>query len=339
MCSEMGLRLLDPAKVKKGIVVRSFATVLSVLILLCAAGLPAGAVSAQTTDPGTARLDDVIVQARRSGAPMWTVTRGDSTLVLVGAITGIPRDLAWRPDELEAAAARADQILLPQEGRASVADLFRIIWRARTIGQLPQGMTSADYLTSEDQARLEAVMAGERNQDWRRKSLLFLSFDLMRDKAGYTGERGGDDATDVIRRAARRARVSFRPVGTVRGDEIVQSLIAAPQSAHLPCVRAALAAAEVGVDAARDRAEDWRALRVADVVASPLDRALNQCWPWGDPEIAPQLRQQWAAAIETSLISPGVIMGVAPLRLLAEEGGVLDGLQARGFEVVGPAWK
>ena len=38
-------------------------------------------------------------------------------------------------------------------------------------------------------------------------------------------------------------------------------------------------------------------------------------------------------------ISPGVTMGVAPIRLLAEEGGVLDGLVARGFDVVGPEWK
>ena len=39
------------------------------------------------------------------------------------------------------------------------------------------------------------------------------------------------------------------------------------------------------------------------------------------------------------MISPGVTMGVAPIRLLADEGGVLDGLEARGFEVVGPEWK
>ena len=144
---------------------------------------------------------------------------------------------------------------------------------------------------------------------------------------------------DVIRRAARRARVPVRPVGTVRGDELVESLITAPQTAHVACVEAAIVAAEQGPDSARIRAEDWRALRVADVVASPIDRALNQCWPWGDPEIAPQLRQQWAAAIETALVSPGVIMGVAPIRLLAEEGGVLDGLEARGFDVIGPEWK
>ena len=317
---------------------RKLAIAVSVLIMLVGAGLPDRS-GAQTPEPQVSELDEIVVLARRSGAPMWTVTRGDSTLILVGAITGIPRDLAWRPDDLEAAAARSNQILSPQEGRVSVSDIFRIIWRARTIGMMPEGQTSADYLTPDYQARLEAIMAGERNQDWRTESLLLVGFQLMQDKAGYRAGRSGDDAMDVIRRAARRARVPVRPVGTVRGDELVESLITAPQTAHVPCVEAAILAAEQGPDSARIRAEDWRALRVADVVASPIDRALNQCWPWGDPEIAPQLRQQWAAAIETALVSPGVIMGVAPIRLLAEEGGVLDGLEARGFDVIGPEWK
>ena len=318
---------------------RKIAAAVSALVLLVGAGLPELS-AAQTPEPvAVARLDDIVIQARRSGAPMWTVTRGDSTLILVGAITGIPRDLAWRPDDLEEAAARSNQILSPPEGRVSVSDIFRIIWRARTIGQMPQGQTTADYLTPGYQARLESIMANERNQDWRTESLLLVGFQLMQDKAGYRAGRSGDDAMDVIRRAARRARVPVRPVGTVRGDELVESLITAPQTAHVPCVEAAIVAAEQGPDAARIRAEDWRALRVADVVASPIDRALNQCWPWGDPEIAPQLRQQWAAAIETAMISPGVTMGVAPIRLLAEEGGVLDGLVARGFDVVGPEWK
>lgn len=317
---------------------RKLAIVVSALVLLVGTGLPDRS-GAQTPEPQVSELDEIVVLARRSGAPMWTVTRGDSTLILVGAITGIPRDLAWRPDDLEAAAARSNQILSPQEGRVSVSDIFRIIWRARTIGMMPGGQTSADYLTPDYQARLESIMANERNQDWRTESLLLVGFQLMQDKAGYRAGRSGDDAMDVIRRAARRARVPVRPVGTVRGDELVESLITAPQTAHVPCVEAAIVAAEQGPDSARIRAEDWRALRVADVVASPIDRALNQCWPWGDPEIAPQLRQQWAAAIETAMISPGVTMGVASIRLLAEEGGVLDGLEARGFEVVGPEWK
>ena len=318
---------------------RLIASVVAVLFVLASGPTIAAPVSAQTQEPQVSELDEIVVLARRSGAPMWTVTRGDSTLILVGAITGIPRDVAWRPDDLEAAAARSNQILSPPEGRVSVSDIFRIIWRARTIGMMPEGQTTADYLTPDYQARLESIMADERNQDWRTESLLLVGFQLMQDKAGYRAGRSGDDAMDVIRRAARRARVPVRPVGTVRGDELVESLITAPQTTHVACVEAAILAAEQGPDSARIRAEDWRALRVADVVASPIDRALNQCWPWGDPEIAPQLRQQWAAAIETALVSPGVIMGVAPIRLLAEEGGVLDGLEARGFDVVGPEWK
>ncbi|MBU2208791.1 MAG: TraB/GumN family protein, partial [Alphaproteobacteria bacterium] len=182
---------------------RLFAIVAAVLV---AVALPLTPAQAQTPEPAASQLDDVVILARRSGAPMWTVTRGDSTLILVGAITGIPRDLSWRPDDLEAAAARSQQILTPQVGQASFSDLFRVIWRIRTIARMPNGQTSADYLTPDWQARLEAVMADERNEDWRTKSLLILGFDLMQDKAGYAARRGGDDAVDVIRRAARRAR-------------------------------------------------------------------------------------------------------------------------------------
>jgi hypothetical protein len=61
--------------------------------------------------------------------------------------------------------------------------------------------------------------------------------------------------------------------------------------------------------------------------------------PTGDPEIAPLLRTQWREATQTALAQPGVTMGVAGLRILAEPGGVLDQLEAEGLDVVGPDWK
>lgn len=133
------------------------------LVSVAAPGLTQTAPVADPQEEATT-LDDIVVLARRSGAPMWTVTRGDSTLILVGAIGRIPRDVTWRPDDLEAAAARSDLILTPQVGQASVSDILRVIWRARTIGQMPRGTTTATYLSPADQARLETIMAGERNQ-------------------------------------------------------------------------------------------------------------------------------------------------------------------------------
>lgn len=309
---------------------------LGALVLAAATILSPLAARAQDADLAT-QVEDIIVTARRSGAPMWEVTGGDSTLILVGAITP-PRELEWRPDALEAATLRADRILFPQQGRASAADVLRLIWRIRTISNLPAGTTTADYLEPEWQARLEAVMAGERNERWRTTNFVPLSIDLLNDKAGFSRRtRAGPD--DVVRRAARRARVPVTPVGIIRGDELIDGLINAPPQTYAPCVKAAIVAAEGGPQTALARAEAWRRFRVAEVAASPIDAALDVCWPWGDPEVAPLLRGQWDEALDQALAQPGVTLAVAPIRLLARPGGVLDALEARGLEIEGPEWR
>lgn len=300
-----------------------------VLILAATAGAPAWA---QEDD----RVDDIVVTARRAGAPMWTVERGDSTVILVGAISGVPRDFAWRPEALEEATARSQRILYPTVGQGSFSDIMRLMWRIRTIARLPRGTTSADYLSPELQARLEALMAGERG-DWRTKSFVGLSIDLQ-EKAGAERRRTRG-ATDVVRQAARAGRIPGEPVGLVRGDELIEGLINDPPSQYIPCIEAAVAAAEAGPEGAAARLEAWRTLRVVDVLAQPLDLAYDQCWPSGDPEIAPLVRTQWREATQTALAQPGVTMGVASLRILAEPGGVLDQLEAEGLDVRGPVWK
>ena len=313
------------------------------LIALCIGLAAAPVAMAKTTgqtpsqDERVDTVDEVVVVARRAGAPMWEISSGDSTVILVGAISGIPREFAWRPEALEAATARSQRILYPQEGRASLSDVFRLIWRIRTIARLPNGKTTADYLSPDMQARLEALKADDRNPAWRTQSFVGLSFDLL-EKAGFE-RRGGRGAADAFRRAARTAHVDGEPVGIVRGDELVDNLITQPPETYLPCLEASIRAAEAGPDGATARLEAWRSLQVEAVLATPLDKALNLCWPSGDPEIAPVLRGQWADAAKLGLTRPGVTMGVAPLRILAEPGGVLDQLEAQGLEIHGPIWR
>lgn len=305
----------------------------SLFVVVALVLLPAPALA---QEPPVDTVDEVVVVARRAGAPMWTVERGGSTVILVGAIAGVPRDYAWRPEALEAATRRSQRILYPTEGRASFSDILRLLWRIRTIARLPRGQTTADVLPPELQARLERVMADERSDAWRTQSLVGLGFDLT-EKAGL--ERGGRGAVDAVRRAARQARVDGAPVGFVRGDEMIESLISAPPQTYVDCIAASVAAAEIGPDGAAARLDAWRSLRVPEVIAAPLDQALNLCWPSGDPEIAPELRRQWTEAVQSALAEPGVTLAVAPLRLLAEPGGVLDQLDAAGLDPAGPPWK
>lgn len=305
-------------------------------LALVLAGLCSGPAKAQ---PQEDAVDDIVVRAQASGAPIWTVRDEDSTLVLVGSISGVPRDVTWRPEALEEAVRGADLALTPQEGQVGIADVLRIVWRMRTIGQLPDETTTADYLSPSWQARLEQLMAGERSDGWRRQSLLLLAFDLIEERAGFGQGRQTRSAGEVVRRTAREAGIETRPVGVVGGSTLVASLIDAPPQAHVACLQAAIVAAEAGPQTARDRAMAWRARNVAAVAASPIDQAMSQCWPWADADIAPQLQRQWAETIDAALDEPRVTMAVAGVRMLAVQGGILDQLEARGLQIEGPDWR
>jgi uncharacterized protein YbaP (TraB family) len=323
----------------------------SVLAVLCLAILPLyGPVQAQIRpEPGrdaaapahvaaeADSVEEIVIEARRSGAPMWQVTKGEATVLLVGEITAVPKATPWRPDRLEAATRQSQRVILGVEGKFSPADVFRLLWRGRTIAQLPKGISAADYLNGDQQKRLERLEK-RYGQSYTRESPLFLANNLLNEQLRFN-RNTTEDATDVVRRTARKSRIKMRPVGRVYGDELVSSLLSAPPSAHVPCLDAAMRAADAGPSVVVERGEAWTRFDVPKVMASPLEAALGVCWPWGDPRFGPELRGQWIDAVGEALETPGVTLAVAPLQVLAEKGGVLDRLQRQGFEVEGPAWK
>ena len=291
------------------------------------------------TEDAPSQVEEIVVVARRAGLPIWTVRRGDEgVLILAGMIREVPKDFEWRAQALEDAVTRSDRVLFAQEGRASPADIFRIIWRSRTIAILPDDTRAADYLSVEDMARLTALMADQRNDNWQRTSFLLTAIELIKDKGGEKDAKS-PRIERAVERAARRAGVKTHHIGVVRGNELVETLISAPPQTHIPCLDAAMSVAEYGPTAVSDRAAAWSRLDVKGVLASPVDLAMDVCWPWGDPEVRPRARAEWVNAISTAIADEGVTLAVAPVRTLGEAGGVLDMLVAAGFEIDGPDWK
>jgi uncharacterized protein YbaP (TraB family) len=303
--------------------------------LLVAAGLAAaaGSVSAQESEPP----NEIVVTAQLSGAPMWTIVTQRGTIVLVGEIAAVPKSTPWRPDRLEAATARAQRVILGTKAKVSPGDVLRIIFAGGKIRNLPSGTEAADYLDAGQYSRLAAI--GTRyDEDYSRKSFLITAFDLIARRLGFARDTG-TDASEVVRKAARRARVPAEPVGTVRGEDMLDSLAAAPPASHLPCLDAAMSATELGADLIEQRGANWRAYDVPAVMANPLEVALGRCWPWADAEMGSELRGQWTDAITRATDAEGVTLAVVPLRVLAEPDGVLDRLEQRGLAIAGPAWR
>jgi hypothetical protein len=306
----------------------------SLLLSLLAAAVIAGSAAAQNApvDAPSDAVEDIVVTARRIEAPMWEVRRGDSVLILVGSIDGLPRDMEWRTEALVSAVDRADRVLFPVEGRASLADIGRVIWRSRTLTRLPNDRTSADYLSPALEARFEQV-TGEGPT---RKSMLMMSADLL-ERGGYA--RRAKPVSDVVRRAARTNRTPAQPVGVYRGDEIIDKVLTTPPERYLDCMESAVTAAEAGPEEGARRAEAWRLRRVPTVLASPLDRATDACSYWGVMGQGETLRGIWNTAVDEALSETGFTVAIAPLRLLAEQGGILDRLEQDGLEPLGPDWR
>lgn len=295
-------------------------------------------VEASLDAPSTV-VEEILVVARRAGLPLWTVRRGDEgVLILAGMIREVPRDFEWRAEALESAIGGVDRVLFSQEARASPADIVRILWRVRTITMLPDGGTIDQFLTPEEFQRLTALMVDEKSDSWQRVRPLLTAIGLANDRAGARSAR--DPRVErVAERAARRAGVKTFHIGVVRGNELVDSLISSPPETQVPCLRAAMGAAEYGPSVLKDRAEAWRNLDVKGVLASPLDTVIDECWPWGDPAVRVRMRIEWVNAISTAIADEGVTLAIAPVRTLGETDGVLDQLVAAGFEIDGPDWK
>jgi uncharacterized protein YbaP (TraB family) len=301
----------------------------------------AAAVSLASIGPAAAQDGDaqnaIVVTARLSGAPTWTIKTERGTIILVGELFAVPKSTPWLPDRLEAATERAQRVILGTKPSISLGDIFRVIFKGGKLTRLPKGKVAADYLDSAQRRRLAALEA-QYKQDYSRKSFLITSFDLLTKRIGFN-RHTGDDASDVVRRAARHAGVPAQPVGTVRGKDMLDSLFEAPPESHLPCLDASMRAAEEGPDLVEQRGLDWRAFDVRAVMANPLEQALGRCWPWADEDVGNVLRGQWIEAIDRAAGDEGVTLGVAPLQVLAEKDGILDQLKLKHFDIHGPAWR
>ncbi len=305
---------------------------LPLALALASAALPA---TAQEAAPDS--VEEVVVTARTSGAPMWTVRTETGVVLLVGEIRNVPKATPWYPDRLERAASGAQRIILGTKAKVSPGDILRLIFAGGKLTKLPDGRVASDYLDATRLARLRALEA-RYEQDYSRRNFLITSFDLLSRRLAFSKDTG-DDATDVVRKAARRGDIATRPVGEVRGEDIIDNLFAAAPETHLPCLDAAMAAAEIGPQIVTARGKAWTGFDVPGLMANPLETALGRCWPWTDNQLGAELRGQWVTALDEAVVQPGVTLAVVPIRVLAEEGGVLDQLKARDLDISGPRWR
>jgi hypothetical protein len=279
----------------------------------------------------------IVVTAQRSGAPMWTIGTPTGTVILVGEIRAIPESTPWQPARLEEATREADRVILGARPKISPGDIFRLMFSGGKFTKLPDKTVASQYLSPAQWQRL-AALGIAHGEDYSRQSFLLSSFEMLRKQLRFNRDTARE-VSDVVKDAAEKADVPINRAATLRGEDIIDNLADASPTAHIPCLMAAMDAVEAGPGIVEQRASDWRRYAIPAVMANPLEGALGKCWPWADETLGSELRTIWTQRIAEASAASGTTLAVVPLRVLAEEGGVLDQLDARGFDIRGPVWK
>lgn len=310
---------------------------LRIVGLLAVASLAIGPLAAQDAPAPAKSENAIVVTAQRSGAPMWIVETPTGTVILVGEIRAIPKTTPWEPARLEEATRAADRVILGARPKISPGDIFRLMFSGGKLTKLPDKTVASDYLDAAQLQRLEALAAAHK-EDYSRQSFLLTSFRMLREELRFNKDTARD-ASDVVKDAAEKADIAITRAATLRGEDVIDNLFEAPPTAHIPCLVAAMDAVEAGPQIVEERATNWRRFKIPAVMNNPLESALGQCWPWADETLGSELRTIWVDRIAEASAAKGTTLAVVPLRVLAEEGGVLDQLDARGFDIAGPPWK
>jgi uncharacterized protein YbaP (TraB family) len=285
-----------------------------------------------------ARADDVIVTARRSGAPVWRVSVGDRSLVLVGVIEGVSAETRWDPASLERALAKADQLTFPDTQGVAVSPFALIGYYAKWRGHatLPDRRTLSQLLTPDQYARLvELRRRGLIAPGFERRHPFHLALSL---RGRVKGRGFGSDASQVARRIAKKQRIHIAPLAETAAKPLAAELFRSRPEDHVRCLMDAVALVEAGPAAVRERSDAWAERRIPASLGSVAERVYGSCWPAGSTfDVTPE--RGLTRSIRQLLDGPRLTVAMVSLSSLARPDGVLDELARSGVLIDGPAWR
>ena len=305
--------------------------------LIAAALALAATVQPATAQAPNAQADEIVVTAQRTGIPVWRVNSPTTTVVLIGAINGVTKDTKWDPAALTETLRKADRVMFPSMTQLSGSPfaLIGALAKWRKQATLPKGQSLQQMLPPEQFQRLVALQKrGLLKPGFERKHPFHLSImlrDIAEGKPGY-----GPPASEVVRRTVKKHKIKMVPIETAKVKPVLNDFFSTPATAYVPCLIDSIALVEAGPGVVRARSVAWAQRRVTDVMRSPANKVWDSCQP---PAIDNIARADLRVQVRSLLAQPQLTVAVVALDTLAKRGGVLDSLDAAGFDVRGPRWK
>jgi len=293
------------------------------------AQLPAGVV-----DPNETLVEELVVTARLPGPAWWRVSNGESTVYVLGAPTVAPKRQQWDQLQFTRRLEGANAVILPFTGLK--VKLAGAPGAALSYLRLKSGKPFEDSLDPAARERFAAVRdkLGQPADHYKTKHPLAAALiltDDYREKEGLTTA----DPAKLIKLLAQRSNVKVVQRSYDLGP-LLGAVTRTSKAAGAACLDEVMGEIEAGPGRTLAASRAWASGDVAGALGA--ERSYERCIAVtpGAQAFDARVKGDLAKDIETALKAPGHAIAVAPLRTLLAQGGVLDQLRAKGYEVKTP---
>jgi uncharacterized protein YbaP (TraB family) len=309
------------------------------LVLMGLAQGPAATPAPPVQDPNeSAVVQELFVTARYPGPALWTVQRGQGTVVVLGGLSPLPHMLQWDSHRLEHAMEGADLVLLPPTGRLGPLDLIYILFHAGDL-RLPGGQTLWDQLTPEQKRRFDNLRTQikQESKHYERLKPAIAGVLLLGDfekGAGLSSAKPGSTVKDL----AEARHIPTRPEGGIPVADVFRAVVRMDDRQGADCLDALLSETERIASRARPLADAWANGDLNAVKGEYLPAGVERCIAGasGLQAFSEKLTRDATASLDAALNKGGKTVAVVDLRLLLRADGVLDRLKAAGATVKAP---
>lgn len=293
------------------------------------AQLPAGAV-----DPNETLVEELVVTARLPGPAWWRVSDGDSTVYVLGAPTVAPKRQQWDQLQFNRRLEGANAVILPFTGLK--VKLAGAPGAAISYLRLKSSNPFEDSLDPAQRERFASVRTklGQPADHYKTNHPLAAALmltDDYREKEGLTTA----DPTKLIKLLAQRSGVKIVQHSYDLGP-LLGAVTRTSKAAGSACLDEVMGEIEAGPGRTLAASRAWAVGDVGGALGA--ERSYERCIAVtpGALTFDARVKRDLTNDIEAALKTPGHAIAVAPLRTLLAQGGVLDQLRAKGYEVKTP---
>lgn len=264
--------------------------------------------------------------------PVWIVRDADSEILLFGSVHVLPPGLDWRPKQLDAALAKADdlwfELPIDPQSEAKVGEI------AAARGMLPAGQTLSSMLPAQS-AKALAAAAQDLNLSMAVLDRLEPWFAEVALAGAQFRKAGADAGSGVEKQISLSAPASAQRRAFESPEQQIAIFDGAPMAEQIASLEETLRELKNDPDAYDDLIAHWMA---GDLKALDEDALgpLRKSAPGLYARLVTERNDRWIETLKARLDGKGETVVVVGVGHLVGKDGLPARLRALGYSVEGP---